>query len=41
MQPMAEAPTMEALHAFLNLDLALECDGASVYERVLTIPTLA
>jgi hypothetical protein len=27
LQPFAEAPTAEALRAFLNLDLALECDG--------------
>jgi hypothetical protein len=27
LQPFAEAPTKEAVHAFLNLDLALECDG--------------
>lgn len=26
-QPYARAPTTEALRAFLNLDLALECDG--------------
>jgi hypothetical protein len=27
MQPYASAPTVEALRAFLNLDLLLECDG--------------